>query len=247
LAAAAPDAVINQMTALPKKFNIRKPGYEATDRLRTDGTRNLIAAARDAGARRMIAQSIVFVYEPGPGLATETDPVYRAAPGVFGSAFGATMDLERQTLGAEGMDGVALRYGFFYGPGTYYDPDGGSQASDVSRRRVPVVGSGAGVFSFVHVDDAASATAAALDHGQGIYNVVDDDPAPMAQWLPAYAEMLGAKKPMRVPAWVGRLAAGSFAVASATSMRGASNARAEQELGWQPSRPSWRGNLADGA
>jgi nucleoside-diphosphate-sugar epimerase len=135
---------------------------------------------------------------------------------------------------------VVLRYGYFYGPGTHYASNG-AIAADVRRRRFPVVGEGGGVFSFIHLDDAASATLAALDQGgPGIYNVCDDDPAPLREWLPAYAEALGAKRPWRVPAWVARLAAGRMAVVQATELRGAANEKAKRELGWSPRYPSWR-------
>ncbi len=148
--------------------------------------------------------------------------------------------MEREVTGTPGLEGVVLRYGFFYGPGTYYAADG-YLAKETRKRRQPIVGPGTGVFSFCHVDDAASATVAALDRGApGVYNVCDDEPAAMRDWLPVYAEALGAKKPLRVPKFVARLAAGRFAVSMATELRGSSNAKAKRELGWQPAYPSWR-------
>jgi nucleoside-diphosphate-sugar epimerase len=151
VAAARPDVVVNQLTALPHRFDFRDPHlYDATNRVRTEGTRNLIAAARAAGARRMVAQSIAFVYLPeGEWVKGEEAPVMTDAPGPFGSALEAVFDLERQVLGVEGMEGLVLRYGFFYGPGTAYAADG-HYAAEVRRRRFPVVGRGTGTFSFVH-------------------------------------------------------------------------------------------------
>src|SRR5688572_13173863 len=142
--------------------------------------------------------------------------------------------MERMVLEAEGLEGIVLRYGWFYGPGTYYGEDG-STAHDVRRRRFPVVGEGSGLFSFVHVDDAVGATVAALERGvPGVFNVVDDDPGPMREWLPAYAEAIGAKRPRRVPVWLARLVAGQMVSAMATTLPGASNAKAKRELGWEP-------------
>ena len=158
----------------------------------------------------------------------------------FADAVGATMDLERQVLGADGLDGLVLRYGFFYGPGSSYAADG-YQAQEVRRRRFPIVGGGKGTFSFIHVDDAAAATVAAVERGApGIYNVTDDEPAPLSEWLPLYAQALDAPKPWRIPAFIVRLAAGKSVVGMATAMRGASNAKAKRELGWQPAHPTWR-------
>jgi nucleoside-diphosphate-sugar epimerase len=237
--AAGPDAVVHQLTALPKRLDLREKGvYDANNRIRTEGTRNLLAAAAAAGAQRLVAQSIAFVYAPvGGSVKSEGDPVMKGVAGEFGTAVEATMDLERQVLSAGGL---VLRYGFFYGPGSSYASDG-FQAQEVRKRRFPIVGDGGGVFSFVHVDDAAAATICALDHGDsGIYNICDSDPAPLRDWLPVYAEALGAKRPLRVPAWIARMVAGGGATAMATSLRGASNERAKRELGWEPIHPTWR-------
>jgi nucleoside-diphosphate-sugar epimerase len=150
------------------------------------------------------------------------------------------LEHERQVVESKDFDGLVLRYGQLYGPGTYFAPDG-HIAGEVRRRRFPVVGPGTGTFSFLHVEDAAGATVAALDHGgHGVYNVVDDEPAPLREWLPLYAEALGAKPPLRLPVWLVRLVAGGAVAASAVGMRGASNAKAKHELGWQPRHPSWR-------
>lgn len=241
VAAASPEVVIHELTALPAKLDLRKKGlYTATNRIRTEGTRNLIAAAANAGAKRFIAQSVGFIYEPSGGpVKVETDATMAGVGGEFEAALEAILDLERQTVAADGLDGIVLRYGFFYGPGTAYAADG-FQAGEVRRRRFPIVGDGAGVFSFIHVDDAAAATVAACEAQPGIYNVSDDEPAPVKDWLPVYAEAIGAKPPLRVPRWLARLIAGPEATAFATTMRGCSNARAKAELGWQPRWASWR-------
>ena len=247
VAAAEPDAVIHQLTSIPGRMNPRRVRQEmaATNRLRAEGTQVLAEAARAAGVRRMLTQSIAFVYTPqGTALATEDDPLFRLAPDAFVDLVDAVDRCEQTTLGIPGVDGVVLRYGHFYGPGTIY-ARGGSFAADVMRRRVPIVGDGgSGTFSFVHVADAATATLAALAHGPaGIYNVVDDEPAAVRDWLPRYAELLEAPRPLRVPRGLGRLVGGSFADYLMTQQRGASNAKARAWLGWEPSHPSWRDGL----
>lgn len=244
---ARPEVVVHELTALPARLDLRdEKVYEANNRIRDEGTRNLVAAARAAGARRMVAQSIAFMYTPTGGpVKREDDPVFEEAPGGFGTAVRATMSLERQVLGAEGLEGLVLRYGFFYGPGTSYAPDG-HQAGEVRRRRFPVVGRGDAVFSFIQVDDAAAATVAAVERGSpGVYNVTDDEPAPLREWLPAYADALGAKRPLRVPKLIARLVAGRDATTFATQLRGASNEKAKRELGWQPRYASWRQGFSE--
>jgi 2-alkyl-3-oxoalkanoate reductase len=201
---ARPEVVIHQLTALPDRFKPRKRDlYAKTNELRTAGTQNLLAAARAAGVRRVICQSIAFAYAPvGGPVKDERDPLFSDAAEPFGSAIAAIEEMEKAVLDAEGVEGVVLRYGWFYGPGTYFAEDG-STAEDVRRRRFPIAGDGDGLFSFVHVEDAAAATVAALERGApGIYNVVNDEPAPMREWLPHYAETLGAKPPRRVPQWL---------------------------------------------
>lgn len=242
VAAARPETVVHELTSLPPELDIRAKGvYDANNRIRDQGTANLVAAARAAGARRLVAQSIAFIYEPSAGwVKSEDDPPMSSLAGEFGSSVRATLSLERQVLGAQDIDGLVLRYGFFYGPGTSYAPDG-YQASEVRRRRFPIVGAGDGVFSFVHIEDAAVATVAACERGApGVYNIVDDEPAPIRDWLPPYASAVGAKRPLRIPKLVARLLAGAGVVAFATTLRGASNAKAKAELGWQPDYPSWR-------
>jgi nucleoside-diphosphate-sugar epimerase len=246
MSAAAPEVVIHQLTALPERMNFRnKDLYTATNRLRTEGTRNLLRGAQAAGAGRFLAQSIAFAYRPEAGaVKSEDEPLFDDAPAPFASGVEALRDMEGAVLGTEGIDGVVLRYGFFYGPGTHYGA-GGTVTQDVRRRRMPVVGAGTGVFSFVHVDDAADATLAAVGRGSaGIYNIVDDEPAAMREWLPAFAAAAGARPPRSVPAWLARLVAGRQAAGFALELRGASNEKAKSELGWQPAHPSWRSGFA---
>jgi len=237
VAAAEPEVVVHQLTALPPRFDPRRQHlYDATNRLRTEGTRNLLASAP---GRRVVCQSIAFAYRPHrePRVLDEDAPLFTSAPPPFGAATRAVAEMERMALEA---DGLVLRYGWFYGPGTYYG-EGGSTAKDVRRRLFPVIGEGSGLFSFVHVDDAAAATVAAVERGApGIYNVVDDEPAPMREWLPLYASAIGARSPLRVPLWLARLAAGKAVAAMSTTLPGASNARAKAELGWQPRWATWR-------
>lgn len=241
VAEAAPEVVINQLTSLPQEFNPRKIDYNPTNRARVEGGGNLMRAALAAGARRYVAQSIAFLYAPeGDWVKDEEAAPYLDAPAPFDSAVAADLELERIALETDGIEGIVLRYGWFYGPGTYY-ASGGSTYLETRRRRLPIVGSGAGVMSHVHVDDAAAATVAALDRGApGIYNIVDDEPAPMREWVPVYAEAIGAKPPRRVPVWLARLIAGRMTAEVATELRGASNAKAKRELGWEPRYPSWR-------
>ncbi len=242
---AAPEVVMNQLTRLPQRYDPRRlgPWYERTGQLRVDGTRHLLAAARDVGAGRFIYQSIAFMYAlTGPAVVDEDAPVAVDAPEPFGSAVRATLEGERLILEAEGIAGVVLRYGQLYGPGTYYAADG-DFARQARQRRVPIVGRGGGVFSFLHVDDAASAAACAMTQGRGVYNVVDDDPAPAREWIPIFAQAVGAPRPLRVPGWLVRLMAGGWAAATLTEGRGASNRRARSELGWRPRYRSWREEL----
>ena len=238
--AAQPEAVVHMLTALPQRFGPRTD-LRPTDRLRVEGTRNLIAAARAAGVKRVVAESVAFFYaHEGGWVKDEEAPLDLGAPGKVGPAVAAVADLERQVLEAEGMEGLVLRFGWFYGPGTYISPDG-SQIEEVRKRRYPVVGGGDATFSFIHIEDAAAAVVAALERGApGVYNVADDEPSPIREWLPALAEMLGAKPPRRLPAWLVRIAVGKAIARSAVGTRGASNEKAKRELGWQPAHPSWR-------
>lgn len=238
--AARPEAVVHALTALPPRFTVRTD-LKPTNRIRIEGTRNLVAAAQAAGARRIVAESVAFFYAPeGDWVKDEEAPLDTGAPGKVGAAVAALADLERQVLEAEGLQGLVLRFGWFYGPGTYLGP-GGSQAEEVRKRRYPIVGPGDATFSFIHIEDAAAAVVAALECGApGIYNVADDAPAPLREWLPVFAETLGAKPPRRVPLWLVGLVVGRAMARAAAGTRGASNAKAKRELGWEPAHPSWR-------
>jgi nucleoside-diphosphate-sugar epimerase len=250
VAAARPEVVVHQLTDLAGTTSFRRFDQEfaATNRLRTEGTDHLVAATRAAGARRLVAQSFAgwpFARVGGP-VKTEDDPLDPDPPAELRRTLEAIRHLEAAVLGAEGLEGVVLRYGGFYGPGTSAG-EGGFMLDDLRRRRFPMVGAGTGVWSFVHIDDAAAATAAAVERGApGIYQIVDDEPAPVSAWLPVLAAAAGARPPRRVPAWVARLLAGEHAVVLMTEARGASNAKARRELGWRPAHPSWRQGFLDG-
>jgi len=239
----APDAVVQHLTDLPSALGPRglAKAYAGNDRVRREGTANLVAAAEAAGARRYVAQNVCFFYatEGGP-VKDEDAPLLDDLPPPFDRSARVYRRLEATVLGARGLEGLVLRCGWWYGPGTTYAPDG-HQAGEIRRRRVPVVGDGGGVFSFVHVDDVATATLAALERGgSGVYNVCDDEPAPVREWLPALAATLGAPPPRRVPAWLAALLVGRFGVRFFTEARGASNVKAKRELGWDPAHPTWR-------
>ena len=245
-----PEIVIHQLTALSRMKSLRNFDREfaLTNRLRTEGTDHLIEAARATGVRRFIAQSYGnWNYERRGGrLKTEEDPFDPDPPANQKRSIAAIRHLESAVLGAEGIGGVALRYGNFYGPGNGISSDG-EIAEQVRRRRLPIIGDGAGIWSFVHIDDAAAAAVAAIERGDpGVYNVADDAPAPVAEWLPELARVLGAKPPRRVPVWLGRLAAGEVAVSMMTQIRGTSNAKAKRELGWQPRYSSYREGFREG-
>jgi nucleoside-diphosphate-sugar epimerase len=247
VAAARPEVVVHELTDLAGMRDFRKvdQGFAVTNRLRTEGTDHLLAAARAAGARRFVAQSFAgwpFARTGGP-VKTEDDPLDPDPPAALRPTLDAIRYLEAAVLGAEGIEGLVLRYGGFYGPGTSAG-EGGFMVQDLRRRRFPLVGDGTGVWSFIHIDDAAAATAAAVERGApGIYQIVDDDPAPVSEWLPALAAAVGAPPPRRVPAWLGRLLGGEHAVVLMTEVRGAANAKARRELGWRPAHRSWRGGF----
>jgi 2-alkyl-3-oxoalkanoate reductase len=257
VASAEPEVIVHQLTALSGKMSIRDAGHpdrssmaKMTNRLRTEGTNHLLAAGRAVGARRFVAQSFGsfrFARTGGP-VQTEADPLDPDPPGVRQPGLEAFLYLERAVTTIEWGEGLALRYGGFYGPGTGISlaPDA-QMAGPIRKRRFPIVGDGGGVWSLVHIEDAAAATAIAVEHGQpGVYNVVDADPAPVREWLPLLASALGAKPPRRIPRWLGRLAAGEVATLMMTEARGASNAKAKRELGWQLRYPSWRQGFAQG-
>ncbi|HWK29304.1 MAG TPA: NAD(P)-dependent oxidoreductase [Solirubrobacter sp.] len=242
VARARPDALVHQLTAIgPLDTRHMERGFAATNRLRTEGTDHLLSAAQAVGVRTFVAQSHIAAYgRTGGPVKHEEDP-YDADPVPdLRANVAALRHLEEAVLGATWTEGIVLRYGWFYGPGTSMAP-GEELPELIRRRKFPVVGDGGAVWSFVHVDDAADATLAAIEHGRrGVYNVVDDDPARVAEWLPELAHQLGGKKPWRVPRFVGRLFAGEAGVVMMTEIRGASNAKAKRELAWSPAHPTWR-------
>lgn len=246
VAESEPEVIVHQLTALRANLDPRHFDREfaLTNRLRTEGTDNLLSAGRAVGVRRFVAQSYAGwpSARTGGPVKTEEDPLDPDPPAPFRRTLEAIRYLEAAVTGATWTEGIVLRYGGFYGPGTSASVrPPGAQVELVRKRRFPIVGDGAGVWSFIHIDDAAAATVAAIERGRrGIYNIVDDDPAPVSEWLPALAEAVGAKPPMRVPRWLGRLLAGEAAVVLMTEVRGASNAKARRELGWQPRFSSWR-------
>jgi nucleoside-diphosphate-sugar epimerase len=247
VAQARPEALLHLLTSLPPALDPRHMDEQLADndRLRHEGTRNLVDAAVAAGTRRLVAQSDAFAYAPGGSpIKGEDDPLYLDAPYPWRRSVEAVEALEATVLGAP-LETVVLRYGYFYGPGTPYAP-GGALYELVRRRRFPVVGPGGGVFSFVHVDDAATATVLALERGGGVLNVVDDDPAAVRTWLPVYADAIGAEPPHRVPALAARALGGQHAVFLATEQAGASNALAKRELAWRLRYPSWRDGFRSG-
>jgi nucleoside-diphosphate-sugar epimerase len=248
--AADPDVVVHQLTALTGMGNPRRfdEEFAATNRLRTDGIDNLLSAARATGAKRFVAQSYTGWPNERTGgpVKTEDDPLDPHPTAASRRTLAAIEYLESTVSGAVGLHGVVLRYGSFYGPGTGLRADG-DLVEMIRKRRFPVVAGGGGVFSFVHIDDAATATLAAIEHGApGIYNIVDDDPAPVAEWLPYLAEVIDAKPPLRLPGWLARPMLGEHGMAMMTTIRGASNAKANRELGWRPVYPSWRQGFRTG-
>lgn len=240
VAQAEPDVVVHQLTALSDSLDIRHPErtFAVTNRLRTEGTDHLLAAARAAGARRFVAQSFAgwrWAPNGAPPVLSEDDPVDLGIPEPLRSIVVAGLYLERAVTQAEGIEGVVLRYGGFYGPGTSLAP-GGEQAEAIRKRQFPIVGDGEGIWSFIHVADAAAATVAAIERGRpgSVYQITDDTPLRVREFLPEIARRLGAKPPRRVPRWVGRLLAGKPVVVMMTEVKGASNAKARRELGWAP-------------
>lgn len=245
-----PEVIIDELTAIPANLDLRKieEQFHDTNRLRMEGTDYLLEAARVTGVRRFIAQSYTgWPYaRSGGSVKTEGDLLDSNPPAAMREALTAINHLESAVMRAPHIEGMVLRYGGFYGPGNALG-EGGVVVEQVKQRKVPVIGNGAGVWSFIHIDDAARATVAAVEHGApGIYNIVDDDPAPVSEWLPALAESLGAKPPRRIPTWLGRLVIGEHGVMMMTEIRGASNAKAKRELGWHPIWASWRDGFKNG-
>jgi len=252
-----PVRAVHQLTALSAPMSVREARHPdrssaatMTNRLRTEGTDHLLAAGRAVGARRFVAQSFAgfrFAHTGVPVL-TEADPLDPDPPAGLRALQEAYLYLEKAVTTIDWGEGLALRYGGFYGPGTSASlaPDA-DMAAPIRKRRFPIVGDGGGVWSHVHVDDAAAATAVAVERGRpGVYNVVDEEPAPVREWLPALARALDAKPPRRVPRWLGRLLAGEAATAMMTDAKGASNEKAKRELGWNPRYASWRHGFAHG-
>jgi nucleoside-diphosphate-sugar epimerase len=244
---ARPDVIVHELTALTGVERYTERDAAATNRLRTEGTDYLLSAGQAAGVRRFVAQGVAgfgaYARSGGP-VKSEEDPLDPAPVPEMRGTLAAIRHLEEAVLGADWTEGIVLRYGVFYGPGTSL-ASGQEQFELIRKRKFPLVGDGGGVWSFIHIVDAAEATVAAVEHGaRGVYNVVDDDPAPVAEWLPALAQTLGAKQPMRVPRFVARLLAGKPGVVMMTEIRGASNAKAKRELEWHPAHPSWRQGFA---
>jgi 2-alkyl-3-oxoalkanoate reductase len=248
VASAKPDVIVHEMTSLSAANDLRRFSrtFAATNRLRTEGLNNLLAAAKQAGTPRIVVQSFCgwpYAREGGP-VKSEDDPLDPTPPRELRQAFEAISFLERVATTSSGIDGIVLRYGAFYGPGTgLFD---GPMIDQLRKRRVPLIGDANGWWSFLHVDDAAAATAIAVERGApGIYNIADDEPAPVREWLPTLASMLGARPPWRIPKWLARIAAGEHIVAMMTEARAGSNAKAKRDLGWRPKHASWRQGFAE--
>jgi nucleoside-diphosphate-sugar epimerase len=246
VARARPEVIVHQLTAIGAvDTRHMERDFAQTNRLRTEGTDHLVSAGQVVGVRQFVAQSHIAAYgRSGGPVKSEEDPYDRAPARQTEANLAAIRHLEEAVLEAQWTEGIVLRYGWFYGPGTSMAP-GEEQFELVRKRKFPLVGGGGGVWSFIHVADAAEATVAAIEEGsRGVYNVVDDDPAPVAEWLPALARELGAKRPMHVPRFIGRLFASEYGVVVMTEIRGASNEKAKRELQWRPAHSSWRQGFA---
>ncbi|MCW3040743.1 MAG: NAD(P)-dependent oxidoreductase [Solirubrobacterales bacterium] len=243
VAAAAPEVLVHQLTAIPAHVDLRhyERDFAPTERLRREATPHLMAAAAAAGVRRVVCQSVSFMTVPeGPSVHDEDARIFTDNTTQLGPLVRATAAMEASVLGTPGVDGVVLRYGFFYGPGTAYGPGGGT-AQEVAKRRFPIAGRGTGVASFVHVDDAAEATVLAVEGTpSGVFNVCDDAPEQLREWLPALAAAMGAPPPRAVPVLLARWLVGPHVVHFSTALRGNSNARFKQAFRWEPAHPSWR-------
>jgi nucleoside-diphosphate-sugar epimerase len=242
VARAQPDVIVHELTAIgPMDLRHFDSAFATTNRLRTQGTDHLLSAGQGVGVERFVAQSFFAAYERTGGPVKSEEDAFGADPArEMRETVAAIRHVEDAVLAAAWTKGIVLRYGGFYGPGTSLGPDG-EQTNAVRQRKFPLVGKGSGVWSFIHIADAAAATVAAVEHGhRGVYNIVDDEPAPVAEWLPFLARTLGARKPMRVPRFVGRLLTGEVGDVMMTELRGASNAKAKRELGWTPTYSTWR-------
>lgn len=252
VAEAKPDVIVHQLTALGSlSGNMKKwdQDFAMTNRLRTEATDHLLAAARESGVRRFVAQSYGGHWtneRTGGPVKSEADPLVDDPGKEARQTLAALKHVEQAVTSAPGIEGVVLRYGNFYGPGNAMSRDG-EMGAMVRKGKFPVVGGGAGVWSWIHIDDAAAATVVAIERGApGIYNIVDDDPAPIGEWLPYLAEQLDGKKPMRLPAWLAKPLIGQFGLSLMTTVRGSSNEKAKRELGWAPRWASWRDGFRDG-
>jgi nucleoside-diphosphate-sugar epimerase len=235
-----PDAIINELTSLPKHYTATemKAAAEQDARVRVEGNKNLISAALQTGVRRVLVQSTGFWYAPGEGFADESEAfAFSASPAVAAGA-ARYAELEAMAIGRPELKGVALRYGFFYGPGTWFTSDG-DVGEQVRQQQVPIIGSGQGVWSWIHIDDAAEVTVRALDCAPGAYNIVDDNPSEQSTWLKAFAAYCGAPNPPHISEDEALKAAGADAVYYATRLRGASNEKAKRELGFRPRPLEW--------
>jgi nucleoside-diphosphate-sugar epimerase len=245
---ANPEVIVHQLTAIGAvDLRHMDRSFALTNRLRTEGTDHLLSAGKAVGVKRFVAQSAIYGFyaRTGGAVKTEEDPLDPDPPRDMRESLAAVQHLEEAVLGASWTEGIVLRYGAFYGPNTSMTA-GSEQFEMIRKRKFPVAGNGAGIWSFIHIADAAEATVAAIDRGKpGIYNIADDDPAPVSEWLPSLAQTLGAKKPMHVPRFVGRLFAGEVGALYMTEIRGASNAKARRDLDWQPDHPSWRQGFAE--
>lgn len=247
--ASRPEAIVHQMTALASMRSLKNfdEEFAVTNRLRTEGTEHVIAAAQAAGTRKLVVQSYTGWPNARTGgpVKTEDDPLDTTPPKKMSGSLVAMRELERLVASANGVQGTVLRYGNFYGPGTAFSPDG-EITRMVRRRQFPIIGSGAGIWSFIHMDDTAAAALAAIEsNASGVFNIVDDEPAAVSVWLPELAKTIGAKPPRRIPAWLGRLVMGESGVSMMTQVRGSSNAKAKRVLGWQPIYRSWRQGFLD--
>jgi 2-alkyl-3-oxoalkanoate reductase len=242
LMSAKPDILIHQMTSLPDRIDTSDVATQLAenDRLRVLGTRNIVSAAVAAGCKRVIAQSVAFAYDPsGTGLKAETDLLYGSAPKAFNGMIASVVSLERAVMKEPKLEGVVLRYGYLYGPETAY-AKGGTFAEDVKARKIAIIGDGTGVYSFLHVDDAVAATLLAIQGPPGVYNIVDNEPAAIKDWLPYYAQSLQAKEPKTAGKFLASFGAGPYGLYLMLEQKGASNAKAKQQLGFAPKYASWR-------
>ncbi|MDR3493823.1 MAG: NAD(P)-dependent oxidoreductase [Ancalomicrobiaceae bacterium] len=245
--AAQPDVIVHELTDLSGQSDLRKfdQAFASSNQLRTRGTEYLLAAARDCGVKRIVAQSYCgWPYARiGGDVKSEDDPLDLNPPQELRNTLNALRYLEHVISTSEAPEGVVLRYGAFYGPGTgIFDP---ALIDQVRSRKMPVIGGGTGWWSFLHIDDAAEATALAVERGRGIYNIVDDEPAMVLDWLTELASMTGARPPYRIPAWLARFAVGEHLVVMMTELRAGSNVKAKEELGWQPRHATWRTGFAE--